>query len=222
LESDRKAIMEWLARVLLKGTFGGTPDGLYPVLRSIINQNPGKFPFAEIIEHYRGKRKSISFSNDDIESILDMQYGTKRSYSALSLLYSSLNYSFKYHQDHIHPKSFFNKRKLGSLGISDEKIKEEFIARYNKLPNLQLLQATVNTEKNDKQFEDWLNSTFKTDAEKSSYLSLNHIRVNTSLKLEDFLDFYAQRRDDLRTKLIELLNVKAGEEHLAIATEEDA
>ena len=32
-ESDRTAIKEWLARVLLKGTFGGQPDTLYPAMR---------------------------------------------------------------------------------------------------------------------------------------------------------------------------------------------
>jgi uncharacterized protein with ParB-like and HNH nuclease domain len=61
-ETDRKAIKEWLARVLLKGTFGGTPDAIYPVMRNYVNDNIGKFPLEEIIEYYRGKRKSISFS----------------------------------------------------------------------------------------------------------------------------------------------------------------
>lgn len=221
LESDRKSIMEWLARVLLKGTFGGTPDGIYPVMRNLINQNTGRFPLPEIIEHYRGKRKSISFSSDDIESILEIQYGTKRSYSALSLLYSSLNFSFKYHQDHIHPKSFFNKRKLGTLGITDEKKKDEFIARYNKLANLQLLQATTNIEKKAKPFDQWVNENFSTEAEKSSYLSANHIGVETSLKLEDFMEFYDKRRADFKSKLMALLNVKAGEEIEILDSEDD-
>ncbi|SIN66211.1 DUF262 domain-containing protein [Algoriphagus halophilus] len=219
LESDRKLIMEWLSRVLLKGTFGGTPDGIYPVMRNIINQNPGRFPLSEIVEHYRGKRKSISFSPDDVESILDINYGTKRSYSALSLLYSSLNFNFKYHQDHIHPKSFFNKRKLKALGILDEKTQDEFILRFNKLANLQLLQATSNVEKKDKPFEIWLSENFQNEADKSSYLSLNHIHNDTSLKLDDFLEFYEKRRADFKSKLMALLNVKAGEE--LIISEED-
>lgn len=211
-EPDRKAIVEWLARVLLRGTFGGTPDAIYPVMRNIINQNPGRFPLAEIIEYYRGKRKSISFSFDDIDSILDIQYGSKRSYSALALLYSALNFSFKYHQDHIHPKSFFNKRKLGALGIADDKMRDEFLSRFNKLPNLQLLQATANVEKKDKHFQEWLNETLLNDAEKSNYLALNHISLNSSLNFEDFIDFYETRRATLRKRLIEILNVKAGEE----------
>ena len=111
-ENDRRAIKEWLARVLLKGTFGGTPDAIYPVMRNLVNENLGRFPIKEVIDYYRGKRKSISFTNDDIENILNYDYGSARTYCALTLLYPALNYSFKYHQDHIHPKSFFSKRNL--------------------------------------------------------------------------------------------------------------
>jgi hypothetical protein len=210
-ENDRKLIIEWLARVLLRGTFGGTPDAIYPVIRTLITDNPGRFPLPEIIAHYRGKRKSISFSEDDIESILDIQYGQKRAYSALTLVYSSLNYSFKYHQDHIHPKSFFNKRKLGILGIADDKVKDEYITRFNSLANLQLLEATENIEKKDKQFKDWLNEKYPNDSDKMNYLSLNHIANDKSLDFDNFINFYDTRRTTLKSKLIKLLNVKAGE-----------
>jgi len=218
-EDDRKSIMEWLARVLLRGTFGGTPDSIYPVMRNLVNQYPNRFPLPEIIEHYRGKLKTISFSEDDVDNILEIQYGTKRAYSALSLLYSSLNCSFKYHQDHIHPKSFFNKRKLNVLGIKDDAMKEQFMSRFNKLANLQLLQATKNIEKTDKSFPDWLNEQFSNDVDKGNYLLQNHISTDTSLKFEDFVEFYDKRRATLKTRLMQILNVKAGEE-LVLSTEE--
>jgi uncharacterized protein with ParB-like and HNH nuclease domain len=210
-ENDRKLIIEWLARVLLRGTFGGTPDAIYPVIRTLVTDNPGRFPLPEIIAHYRGKVKSISFSEDDIESVLDIQYGQKRAYSALTLVYSSLNYSFKYHQDHIHPKSFFNKRKLGILGVADDKVKDDYITRFNSLANLQLLEATENIEKKDKQFKDWLVEKYHNDVDKMNYLSLNHIANDTSLEFEDFIAFYDLRRATLKSKLMNLLNVKAGE-----------
>ncbi|MEZ4824957.1 MAG: DUF262 domain-containing protein [Bacteroidia bacterium] len=219
-EGDRKAIMEWLARVLLRGTFGGTPDAIYPVMRTLINQHFGRFPLSEIVEHYRGKRKTISFSEDDIESILDIQYGTKRAHSALSLLYSSLNFSFKYHQDHIHPKSFFNKRKLTELGISDDRMKQQFIERSNKMANLQLLEATTNIEKKDKQFADWLNEQFNNETDKGNFLMQHHIGADASLQFEDFVQFYDKRRATLKTKLMQILNVKAGEELILESTEE--
>jgi hypothetical protein len=211
--------MEWLARVLLKGTFGGTPDGIYPVMRTLVNDNSGRFPLPEIIAYYRGKRKSISFSDDDVESILDIEYGQKRSYSALTLLYSSLNYSFKYHQDHIHPKSFFNKRKLSSLGVVDDDTKDEYMDKFNSLANLQLLQATENIEKKDKHFKLWLNERYPNETDRMNYLSLNHIANDTSLEFVDFIKFYDKRRATLKAKLMQLLNVKAGEV-LTIESEE--
>lgn len=210
-EDDRKEIIQWLARALLKGTFGGTPDAIYPVMRNLINEHTGRFPLPEIIEYYRGKRKSISFSEDDIENILDIQYGQMRAYSALSLLYSSLNYSFKYHLDHIHPKSFFNKRKLITLGITDEKERDEYISKFNTLPNLQLLQATANTEKHDEFFEKWLNEIYPNETDRMNYLLMNYVPNGTSLAFEDFLNFYNIRREVLKNKYMQLLNVKKGE-----------
>jgi uncharacterized protein with ParB-like and HNH nuclease domain len=212
-EVDRHAIKEWLARVFLKGTFGGTPDSIYPIMRNLINKYPGKFPLNEIIEYYRGKRKSISFTEDDLDNILEIQYGKARSYCALTLLYPSLNYSFKYHQDHIHPKSFFTTRKLISLGIDNPERQEDFINRYNKLPNLQLLQATQNTEKNNKHFEDWVKDTYPNINDKSTFLIQNHIKSDQSLVFEDFIDFYEERKKVLKQKLAQLLNVTKNEDN---------
>lgn len=207
-ETDRKSIKEWLARVLLKGTFGGTPDAIYPVMRNYINDNIGKFPLEEIIEYYRGKRKSISFSEDDIENILEMEYGAARTYCALTLLYPSLNYNFKYHQDHIHPKSFFNKRKLTSLGIEDDNQKNEFIYRYNKIANLQLLQSSTNIEKSDKPFSEWLNISYSNINDKNTFLIQNHINSDISIEFIDFINFYELRRERLKEELKRILNVK--------------
>jgi uncharacterized protein with ParB-like and HNH nuclease domain len=207
-ENDRKAIKEWLARVFLKGTFGGTPDAIYPVMRNLTNEHLGKFPIEEIIEYYKGKRKSLSFTDDDIENILEMDYGSARTYCALTLLYPSLNYSFKYHQDHIHPKSFFNKRKLTALGIDDDTIKQEFINRFNKLPNLQLLQSNLNVEKSDKQFKNWLQEIYSNPNDIQTFLMQNHIKSDTSLEFEDFINFISERRSALKEKLQGVLNVK--------------
>ena len=145
-EKDRKAIKEWLARVLLKGTFGGQPDSIYPKMRDLINDNLGKFPLEETIAHYRGSRKSISFSEDDVDNLLELQYGKSKTYCALSLLYPGLNYSYKYHQDHIHPQSFFKKKALIKAGLDTEEV-ELYLEEFNKLSNLQLLEATSNIEK---------------------------------------------------------------------------
>ena len=219
-ELDRKSIKEWLARVFLKGAFGGTPDAIYPVMRNLVNKYLGKFPLNETIEHYKGKTKTISFSEDDIENILDLEYGKAKTYCALSLLYSALNFSFEYHQDHLHPKSFFSRKKLISLGIEDSKIQQEFINRFNKLANLQLLQANQNIEKKDKHFKVWLQEIYTSQQDINSYLLQNHIGIETSLRFDDFINFYETRRTILKERLMSILNVKAGEELIELTEEE--
>jgi uncharacterized protein with ParB-like and HNH nuclease domain len=206
-EDDRKAIKEWLARVFLKGTFGGQPDNIYPKMRELIKANLGKFPLQETIAHYRGSRKSISFSEDDIESLLDLQYGKPKTYCALTLLYSGLNYNFKYHQDHIHPQSFFSKRYLRTLGLSEEQC-ETFIDSCNGLPNLQLLQATQNIEKSDKTFSEWLLLCYPSQSDRNSFLMQHYINTTDSIAFEDFLSFVEARRKILKSQFMNMLNVK--------------
>jgi hypothetical protein len=216
-EDDRRAIKEWLARVLLKGTFGGQPDSIYPIMRNLINSHLGRFPLKEIIAHYKGTRKSIAFTEDDIENILGLEYGKAKTYCALSLLYPSLNYNFKYHQDHIHPKSFFTKAKLKKLGISDDQL-DFYIGHFNSLANLQLLQANQNIEKSDKHFKEWLKQSFPSIAEQESFLMQNHIKPDASLAFEDFSDFASNRRQTLKNQFVQMLEV-AGTDQMAAAEE---
>jgi uncharacterized protein with ParB-like and HNH nuclease domain len=209
-DDDRKAIKEWLARVLLKGTFGGQPDSIYPKMRELVNKNLGKFPLKETIAEYKGSRKSILFTEDDIESLLEQQYGQAKTFCALTLLYPGLNNNFKYHQDHIHPKSFFTKKKLKEFGIAGDEA-EIFKKEFNKLPNLQLLQATQNIEKNDSPFSDWLGIIYSSQAERDSFLMQNHIRPDESLAFEDFSSFISNRSKTLKKQLMTILNVPTSE-----------
>ncbi len=127
---------------------------------------------------------------------------------ALCFLYPSLNYNFKYHQDHIHPKSLFNKIKLNSLGIEDDNQKNEFIYRYNKIANLQLLQSSTNIEKSDKPFSEWLNISYSNINDKNTFLIQNHINSDISIEFIDFINFYELRRERLKEELKRILNVK--------------
>lgn len=209
-EKDRKAIKEWLARVLLKGTFGGQPDSIYPGMRDLINANLGFFPLKETIEFYKGKRKSISFTVDEIDNLLEFQYGKAKTYCALTLIYPALNYSFKYHQDHIHPKSKFNKRSMKAIGLSAEQI-ELFSKEANSIANLQLLEATGNIEKNDKPFKVWLESSYPDRVSKERYLEQHYIDPGQSLEFEDFLQFVHGRRKTLKDLFTSLLGATSEE-----------
>ena len=212
-EDDRKSIREWLARVLLKGTFGGQPDSLYPKMRELMNKHEGRFPLKEIIANYSGQRKSISFSEEDIENLLDLEYGKRGTYSALTLLYPGLNYTFNYHQDHIHPKSAFHKTSLRKAGFSEEDI-DNFKMWFNTLPNLQLMQETENIQKSAKPLETWLDAQYPTESGRNAYLQQHYISTEASLTLKDFEAFHDERWETLKQKFIEILGATVSTEEL--------
>lgn len=213
-EKNRAKIKEWLARVQLKGTFGGTPDAIYPKMRNFVRENPGDFPLKKIIEYYRSRRRSISFSDDDIHNILDLKYGKAKTYCALTLLYPSLNHNFKYHQDHIHPKSFFNRKNLNRLGITDLEQQEKFIDQHNNLPNLQLLQSTQNIEKKNKPFREWLNEVYPAKGDQQRFLLDNFIGTGDPLTFDQFSSFYEKRKLSLKSQLEKILGLNGSEKEL--------
>ena len=192
--------------MLLKGTFGGRPDSIYPAMRKLIKENSGGFPLKEIIAFYRGSGKSISFNHDEIDNLLELQYAKSKAYCALTLMYPSLNHSFKYAQDHIHPKSKFYKKPMKADGFSDEEIKQ-FNAEVNGIANLQLLTITENQEKKDKSLEEWLTHKCQNKTERDRYLEQHHIRPDQSLEFKDFLDFVAERRKIIKEHLKRILGV---------------
>lgn len=211
-EADRRAIKEWLARVLLKGVFGAQTDSVFPPMRDLINANLGRFPLKEVIAHYKTTRKSISFSNDEIDNLLDLQYGKAKTYFALTLIYPALNHSFKYHQDHIHPKSKFNKNSMKAAGLSEEQNKQ-FNAEANGIANLQLLETTNNMEKSAKPFKDWLNSSYPEKSDKDRYLQQHHINPDQSLEFADFMDFVSARKKTLKKLFTSILGATSEENY---------
>ncbi|MEZ4779209.1 MAG: DUF262 domain-containing protein [Flavobacteriaceae bacterium] len=207
---NRKLIKEWLTRALLKRVFGGTPDNLYPIYRNIISENMGQFPLDKLIQRYMGTNKSLSFDEATIENLLNTQYGSAFAYMVLSLIYP-LDHNFKFHQDHIHPKKFFNHKELLNLGIMDEEKREQYLNSYNSLGNLQLIQETQNLEKSAKPFANWLKEQNLNDSSLLNYKNLHFIPLENDLSMEQFLDFYKQRRENIRTKLVQILKVESTE-----------
>lgn len=204
-DQNRTLIKEWIIRALLKKVFGGTPDSLYPTYRNIISENPGLFPLEKLIEKYKGTNKSLDFQEDNIEHLLTTQYGSSFAFMVLSLLYP-LNNNYIFHQDHIHPKSLFNKKNLESIGVTGDSL-NKFINNYNSLPNIQLIEAISNQQKSAKPFNEWLEQTYQTVEKRNSYKMLHFISENVDLKLMNFLDFFEKRRLLIKTELMNRLHV---------------
>ncbi|HEX5001542.1 MAG TPA: DUF262 domain-containing protein [Bacteroidia bacterium] len=203
-ELERQKIRQWLLRVLLKRVFSGTPDNLYPQLRKLINDGNGEFPLQSIIEFYRGTNKSIIYNSDDINTLVEMEYGNKFSFAALAIIYPELNLVHTFHMDHIHPKKFFSEVKLKKRGIIPEHIKF-FLENYNKLSNIQLLEGNLNKQKNGTELSSWLNDNFKTSSASQAFKMLHMIPENISLELDNFQQFYNVRKSLLVNKFSEIL-----------------
>lgn len=206
-EINRETIKEWLIRALLKRHFGGQPDNLYPVYRQLIKDNGEVFPLAQIIERYAGTNRSLEFYIEDIEMLLGVQYGSAFAFMLLSLFYP-LDYSYEFHQDHIHPRKHFTHKRLEKLGISTFEQREAFLERFNLLPNLQLLQATPNVEKGAAMLEQWLPQYKSKQDDLDRYKELHFFPPEASLKLADFLQFFEGRQNVMRSRLRKLLKVK--------------
>lgn len=216
-QANRENIKEWLIRALLKRQFGGQADNLYPVYRQVIKEDGDSFPLSKIIERYAGTNKSLDFYQEDIETLLGVKYGSAFAFMLLSLFYP-LDHNYEFHQDHIHPKKYFTRKRLEKLGIASLEEREAFLERFNLLPNLQLLQATPNVEKGATMLDEWLPAHKSKPGEIEHYKELHFFPPNASLKLTDFIEFYEGRESLIRFRLHRILNVKQSSE-VELATE---
>jgi uncharacterized protein with ParB-like and HNH nuclease domain len=204
-DADRARIWQWLLRVLLKRTFSGQPDSLYPPLRKLINEANGEFPLQAIIENYKGTNKSIIFSDEDIDALCDLPYGGKFTFSALALLYPELNRNYSFHMDHIFPKKFFGPRRLKKLSIAESEV-EFYMNNYNSITNLQLLEGNQNKQKSGTDFKSWFIENFKTQTAKGNYKATHLLPEDTDFDFGNFKKVCQQRRKLMKEKFAVILN----------------
>lgn len=205
-KEDRKKIQKFLAIVMLKHTFGGQiQKAISNMCEVIATKAPEKhFPLEEIIDKQKGSDKPLTFDDADIENILGYKYGNALTYSILALLYPTLDFKNKFHQDHIHPKSKINsKRKLEKLGLSNDDI-GFYLDNYDTISNLQLLEGTINEEKSNEYFDSWFLKNFTTEVDQKDYKNKHYI-PECSLDIMNFREFITKRNELLTKKLKEIL-----------------
>ena len=99
-----------------------------------------------------------------------------------------------FHVDHIFPRSRFTRRDLANAGVPLAKI-DDYLARVDTRPNLQLLAGIPNIEKQAALPTDWLiGPHFPSSEKRDGYLQQNDL-VGLPLELGDFLEFHAARRE---------------------------
>ncbi|KJR44318.1 hypothetical protein UF75_5302 [Desulfosporosinus sp. I2] len=205
-KENRAVIHKWLTRSLLKRAFGAHPENVYRSIREVIGTDATDelFPLNKIMEKFKGNEKSIVFDDDEIENLFIYQYGQPYTFSALALLYPTLDYRNKFHIDHIFPKSLFKKSTLIKKGIDEAKI-DAYLESFNSLANLQLMEGLQNQEKSDTDFKDWLKNTYSDEQNHKHYMAMNFIPEDIDLSLENFEEFIKERHKLMKLKYENIL-----------------
>ena len=205
--ADRSLLRKWLVVGLLKGVFSAKTDTLLSAVRTALQANTGKgFPFGAIESALTGHGKSLKFTEEELATLLQSEYGKRGTFSVLAAVYPALNTRFKFHLDHVFPKSSFKRRALKTLGLSEEDI-EFFLSAFNLLPNLQMLEGVVNQAKLDTPFEEWSEPLRKKPAEWAQYHAQHLIPDFKEYPLTKFKKFFEARQALLLQKLKEELPI---------------
>lgn len=203
--AERESIRSWLIRSLLKtsGIWGSGLDTLLTALRDVIRGEHQVFPCEALEKVMAGRGKSLSFGPEEIEDLLDMEYGDRRLFPALSMLFPFIDVRQLHHIDHFFPKSQLQKRKLERADC-DAAYVEECLAVRDRLANLQLLEGLLNVSKNDSLPGPWMEATYPDAASRQAVLD-RHDLVVAPATHEEFLAFYTARRERLRKRFEPIL-----------------
>lgn len=207
--AERAAIRSWLIRSLLKssGIWGSGLDTLLTALRDVIREDSAAFPAEQLEKVMAGRGKSLSFGPEEIEDLLDMEYGDRRMFPLLSLLYPFIDVRQHHHVDHFFPKSKLNRRALEKAGLQGDKV-EECVNARDRLANLQLLEGLLNVSKNDALPDAWMTATYGDPVQLQAVLD-RHDLGTVPLSAVDFMVFYTARRERMRLRLTTLLTKSA-------------
>jgi hypothetical protein len=217
--ADRETIRSWLIRSLLKasGIWGSGLDTLLTALRETIKANGiNSFPADELRQAMTQRGKSLTFEPAEIEDLLCMEYGDRRMFGLLSLLFSFIDLRNQFHIDHVFPISRFARPQLRKAGFQEDEFAK--LAKHaNELPNLQLLEGAINNEKRAMMPAVWLAKLHADPAAERHYRE-KHLLGDVPADIHGFEAFYEARRERFRSKLTELLGAPQASPELAKAS----
>jgi hypothetical protein len=206
-KKDRAALRGWVMRSLVKqGVWGSGLDTLLRDLRDVISEDGADgFPVARIEARMAARGKALAFTPEEVDELLELKYGAKRTFSVLALLFPHVDTRNVHHVDHIYPRGLMTPARLKADGLSPEAA-TAMGDRRDLLPNLQLLEGPENTSKKDQPPLKWAKATFDGPAYEA-YLARNDL-PGLPRHAADFDDWFTQRRAALAERLRGLLGVR--------------
>lgn len=208
--TDRENLRGWVLRSLIKqGVWGSGLDTLLRDLRDTIDQHGNDaFPVRRIEARMASRGKSLSFSEEEIQDLLDLSYGSRRVFAVLGLIFPHVDTRNLHHVDHVYPRAKITKKRLVGEGMTEEQA-QEMVDRRDRLPNLQLLEGLENIGKTDTVPAQWAAAAFAGDSY-GAYLARNELPGLPEAP-GDFLDWFDQRAQLLAKRLRTLLQVSSSE-----------
>jgi hypothetical protein len=206
-QADRQAIRGWLIRSLLKasGIWGSGLDTLLTALRKTIQtEGASMFPVAAVRQVMAAGGKSLAFEPEEIEELVAMQYGDKRLFALLSLLFPFVDLHNQFHIDHVYPISRFTALRLANAGVPEAKI-EQYAELANSLGNLQLLEGALNVEKRAVLPAEWLTNRYPIESDRTHYAKIHELG-EVPADIASFDQFVQARRERLRTRITSIVN----------------
>jgi hypothetical protein len=217
--SERRAIRRWVLRSLLKsGVWGSGLDTLITTLRRTIRDHASKgFPVDELEKAMAGRGKSLVFTAEEVDALTETPYGS-RAFAVLAAMFPGFDGTKAFHVDHVFPRSYFTRTRLAKAKLAPEDI-EDCIARRDGLPNLQLLEGSVNISKQTTMPVQWMVHQFD-DASRQAYIAAHDLE-GTPDDFSGFLEFYETRRVRIRRRIASELGVASESSNNAKESDDD-
>lgn len=203
--ADREIVRKWLATVLLRGTFGSMVDTILAALRKVIlEKGDAGFPVDAMASRLTELNRPPRYSVDEIDGLLDIGYGDRRTFLLLSLLYPEFDYSEPFHIDHVYPRAKLTSRRLERRGLASE-LAGQLADQRDCLANLQLLRGRPNQEKSNTDFDEWLKKKYPEKRNREIFLQGNLLPTDLAYRYEDFPNFVEERERIMAKRVKDLL-----------------
>jgi hypothetical protein len=165
------------------------------------------FSVVEIEEEMNRCGKTLGFTPDELDDLVELSYGEARTFALLTLIFETVDTSKSLHMDHIFPISKFKRRLLLAEGVPEDAI-DEWWDHANTLPNLQLIEGAINQEKLTTMPAEWLRLRESNSERREKYIHI-HLLDGLPEKLGEFESFYQRRRKSLQARVTQLLGAAA-------------
>lgn len=235
-EEQRSIHMElakYYSVVSLTSYLSGQSDSTLTRLKKSMHFEEGRSIFNNNVFHFKTlqdkvnaetsiRGKKLGIAETEIDKFLEYEYGENSAeISQLLTFLSKEDYSTTYlfpkeeDIDHMHPKKFaLDEEKMQTEYPNfDLKTYDYYCKTYNKLPNLQILSATLNRgSKNDKPLKMWVEEKFGESGARDYLISqyvcdCDDVKDISWLAFENYEKFYDARRGIIKAKLIQMLGV---------------